>query len=90
MDPSNCIKFCVKKETKCVKIFEMLTVSIGESTISRTQVQLRYNRFKEGPEDVNDDIGSGRTSTSITDDNIEGVKKMILNNRRITITEACL
>ena len=35
--------------------FEMLTVTYCESTISRTQVQLSYNQFKEGREDVNDD-----------------------------------
>ena len=32
----------------------MVTVAFGESTISRTQVQLWYNRFKEAREDVND------------------------------------
>ena len=30
----------------------MLTIAFGESTMSRTQVQLWYNRFKEGREDV--------------------------------------
>ena len=51
----------------------------GESILSRTQVQLWYNRFKEGrPE---------RPSTSTTDENIEAVKKMILDNCRITIRE---
>ena len=44
-----------------------------------------YNRFKEGREDVNDDAYPGRLSTSTTDENIEKVKKMILDNRRITI-----
>ena len=33
----------------------MSTVAFGESTMSRTQVQLWYNRFKEGREEVNDD-----------------------------------
>ena len=33
----------------------MLTVPFGEPAMSRTQVQLWYNRFKEGREDVNDD-----------------------------------
>ena len=55
--------------------------------MSRTQVQLSYNRFKKGQEDVNDNACSGRLSTSTTDENIEAVKKMILNNRRINITE---
>ena len=37
----------------------MLTVLFGKSTISRTQVQLWYNRFKKGREDVNDDVHPG-------------------------------
>ena len=51
--------------------------------MSRTQVQLCYNRFKEGREDVNDDVRPGRPSMSTTDGNIEAVKKMILNNCRL-------
>lgn len=81
------IKFCIKNEIKCARTFEMLTVAFGESTMSRTQVQLWYNRFKDGREDVNDDARPGRPSTSKTDENIEAVKKMILDNRRITIRE---
>ena len=56
----------------------MLTEAFGESTMSRTQVQLWYNRFREGREDVNDDACPCRPRTSITHENIEAVKKMIL------------
>ena len=48
--------------------------------MSRTQVQLLYNRFQEGREEVNDDVRPGRPS-------IEAVKKMILDNLRITMRE---
>ena len=34
---------------------EMLTVAFSKSTMSRTQVQLWYNQFKEGREDVTED-----------------------------------
>ena len=47
-----------------------------------TQVQLWYNRFKKARESVNDDARHGRPSMSTT----EAVKKMILDNRRITVT----
>ena len=46
-----------------------------------------YNRFKEGREDVNDDARPGRPTTSATDENIEAVTKMILDNCRITARE---
>ena len=44
-----------------------------------------YNRFKEGREYVNNDAHPGRPSTSTAHENIETVKKMILDKCRITI-----
>ena len=55
--------------------------------MSRTQVQFWYNRFKEDKVDVNDDAHPGYLNTITTDENIEAVKKIILNNHRITVTE---
>ena len=46
-----------------------------------------YNRFKGGREEVNNDASPGRPSTSTTAENIEAVKKIILDNRGITIRE---
>ena len=46
-----------------------------------------YNRFKQGRENVNDDARSKPASTSTTDENIDAVKEMFLDNRRITIRE---
>ena len=46
MDQRICIKVCEKNAIKCERIFEMLTMAFSESTISRTQVQLWYNRMK--------------------------------------------
>ena len=59
-------------------------MAFDKSTISRTQVQLWYNLFKEGREDINGDGRSGRPSTSTTH---EAVKKMILRKRGIVIRE---
>ena len=66
------------------KTFEMLTVAFGESTKSITQCQMGYNWLKEGREDVSNVVRLGRPSTSTTGENIEAVKKMILDNRGIT------
>ena len=71
MNQRSCIKLCVKKEIKCARTFEILAAAFGESTMSRTQVQLWYNRFK--------------ATMKTTDKNIEAMKKMILDNRRIAI-----
>ena len=53
----------------------MLTVAFGEPTMSRTQVHLWHNRFKEGREDVNDD---DRSWLAIYE-NIDALKKMTSN-----------
>ena len=54
----------------------MLTVVFGES-----QVQFGYNRSKESKEDPD------RPNMSTIDENIDAVKKIIFDNRRITIIE---
>ena len=55
LDQRNCIEFYIKNEIKYARTFEMLTAVFGEPTVNRTQVQLLYNRFREGREDVNHD-----------------------------------
>ena len=64
-----------------LRTFGMLTVMFGESARSRSRVQLWYNRFKEGREAWPPEY------VPTTDEITEVVKQMILNNRRITISE---
>lgn len=65
----------------------MLKVAYGESTLSQKNIYKWYKLFTEGREDVNDDARPGRPSTSTTDENVEEVKKIVMENRRITIRE---
>ena len=65
----------------------MLTDKCSEFTISRTQVQLWYNRFKKGRKDVYDNARPGPSSTSTTDENIEAVKKISLRCAKYTVTK---
>ena len=46
-------------------------MALGDSPMSRTEVQLWYNCFKEGREEVNEDARPGRPRTSSTYENIE-------------------
>ncbi|KAJ8959242.1 hypothetical protein NQ318_022505 [Aromia moschata] len=52
---------------------------------SRTQVFECFKRFKEGRETTEDDPRPGRPSTSVTDENIEKIGKLIRNDRRLSI-----
>ena len=65
----------------------MLTKAYGESAMSKTRVYESYKRFQDGREDVEDDERPGRLSTSTTDENVEKVKEMVMNDRQITIRE---
>ena len=87
MDQRICIKFCVKNGIKCSKTLEMLKVAYGECTVSQKSVYKWYTLFTEGQEEVNDDARPGRPSTSTTNENTEAVKKIVMENRRITIRE---
>ena len=53
----------------------------------KTRVYEWYERFQDGREDVEDDERPGRPSTSTTDENVEKVKEMVMNDRRITIRD---
>jgi len=59
----------------------------GEPAMSKTRVLVWYKRFQDGCKDVEDDERLGRPSTSTTDESIEKVKEMVMNDRRITIRE---
>ena len=65
----------------------MLTKAYDESAMSKKRVYEWYKRFQNGREDVEDDERPGRPSRSTTDENMEKVKEMVMNDRRITIRE---
>ena len=64
----------------------MQAMAFGESTMSRKKIQ-KLNCGITGLENVIDDNRPSRPSRSKTDENIKAGKKMILDNRRITIRE---
>ena len=65
----------------------MLSKTYGESVMSKTKVYEWYKRFQHGREEIEENDRPGRPSTSRTDENVEKVKEMVMNDRRITIRE---
>ena len=65
----------------------MLTKAYGESAMDKTRVYEWYKRFQDGREEVEDDERPGHPSTSTTDENVEKVEEMVMNDRRITIRD---
>ncbi|XP_018401191.1 PREDICTED: uncharacterized protein LOC108778481 [Cyphomyrmex costatus] len=46
-----------------------------------------YERFKSGREAVEDDTRPGRPSTSKTDENVDEIRQLLIENRKLTIRE---
>ena len=82
-----CIKFCVKNGFNGVKTLEMLGNCFGSDTLKKTAIYEWHEHFKSGRESVEDDGRSGWPSTSKTDENINKVREMLINNRKLIIRE---
>jgi len=80
-----CIKFCVKNGFNGVKTLKMLGKCFGSDTLKKTAVYEWHERFKSGRESVEDDERSGRPLTSKIDENINKMREMLINNRKLTI-----
>ncbi|KAG5331208.1 OR94B protein, partial [Acromyrmex charruanus] len=65
----------------------MLQKCYGDDTLSKTQVYQWYERFKSGREAVEDDARPGRPSTSKTDENVDEIRQLLIENRKLTIRE---
>ena len=55
----------------------MLQQAYGEGCLKRTHCYEWYQRFKSGRTSIEDDPKSGRSSTSMDDDNVEKVLAVI-------------
>lgn len=79
------IKFLVKKGKTAKEIFEEMSTVYEESGPSFATIKRWVRLFQQGRQSLEDDPRSGRPNTAITDENIENVKKYVLNDRRIKI-----
>ncbi|KAG5345301.1 SETMR methyltransferase, partial [Acromyrmex heyeri] len=87
LEQRTCIKFCCKNEIKCSDTLKMLQKCYGDDTLSKTQVYQWYERFKSGREAVEDDARPGRPSTLKTDENVDEIRQLLIENRKLTIRE---
>ena len=65
----------------------MLKVEYSECNLCQKSVYRWYKLFTDGREDVNDDARPGRPSASTTNENTEAVKRIVMENHRITIKD---
>ena len=78
------IKFLVKLEWKGTQIIEALEKVYATRAPKKTTVYKWIQRSKEGRDDFEDNLGSGRPGTSKNDENFEAAQNLI-EHRRITV-----
>ena len=83
MEQRVAIKFCCKVDFSATKTVELIQKAYGDAELSRTTIFEWHKRFPEGRVSVKDDEGSGRSTTSRTDDNIAAVGKMFREDRNL-------
>ena len=82
-----CLRFCIANGISCAESLKMLQKAYGERTLSKIRAYEWYNAFKSGRDVVEDLPRSGRQSTSSTEVNIPKVKKMVTENRHLSLRE---
>ena len=65
-------------------IYEELATALGPDAPAYRTVAKWAERFREGREDVNDDLRSGRPLSELIDENIELVRQVITNDPHST------
>ena len=68
-------------------IHEKLATDLGPDAPAYRTVAKWAERFREGREDVNDDLRSGRPLSELTDENIELVRQVITNDPHSTYAD---
>lgn len=76
--------FCLKKFTT-EEVFKELRETLGESAPPYSTVARWCAEFKRGRTMVQDEPRSGRPSTSVTQEMVEKVEKIVLDDRRVTV-----
>ncbi|GBN70312.1 Putative uncharacterized protein FLJ37770 [Araneus ventricosus] len=79
------IKFCSKLGKTVTEAHEMLVKVYGVDAVSKKCVFEWFKRFGDGKEDIEDEPRSGRPPTSTTLDNIERVRRILADDRRLSL-----
>ncbi|XP_027233874.2 uncharacterized protein [Penaeus vannamei] len=79
------LKFLVRSGKTPAEALRLLQQVYGDETMSRSRVFEWCARFKEGREDMEDNLRSGRPSTTRTEVNVERVRHMLRSDRRLTV-----
>ena len=81
------IKYLQKKGLPPKDIHSDMVATLGDEAPALSTVQKWAAEFRRGRESLEDDPRSGRPTTATTEENIERVHKMVMGDRRLTVTQ---
>ncbi|XP_014770146.1 protein GVQW3-like [Octopus bimaculoides] len=79
------IKFCQKLGDTQARTIEKIQEAFGDDALGKVQIKEWYNRFKDGRTSVDSEPRSGRPSTSGDDEMIAKVRRIVYEERHVTI-----
>ena len=80
------IRYLQKKGITTKEIHTDMFSTLGDDAPALSTVKKWAAEFKRGRESLEDDPRSGRPSTATTQENIDRIHQMIMNDRRLTIS----
>jgi len=86
-EQSVCIKYFFLLAKTAAETVTMLREAFKEEALSHARVYEWFSRFKRGDMSLEDQLRSGRPSTSRTDENIQKIRGAIMFDCRRTIDE---
>ena len=80
------IRYLQEKGLTTKEIHADMVSTLGDDAPALSTVKKWAAEFKRGRESLEDDPRSGRPSTATTQENIDRIHQMVMNDRRLTIT----
>jgi hypothetical protein len=77
--------FCFNASKTATGTVEMVLAANGDETLTGSNIFRRYERLREGPEEVQNDPRSSRPFESRTEVNMERVMQVLLQNRHLSL-----
>ena len=77
------IKFCFRLGKSATETHTMLLDAYDEEAMSRSRTFEWFSRFAAGGDTIKDNPRSGRPSTSTQPEQVEAVRELLLQDRRI-------
>ena len=87
IEQRHCIKFCQKLGNNQTETIQKIQQVFGNEALSQTQIKNWFNHFKNRGMSVMSKARPGRPSTSRNEEVIEKVRKIVMEDRRPTLSK---